>query len=142
MAERPRYPPGVTVTLTTTGRKSGQARSVTLYAFRDDDRLVIVGSFAGADRDPGWVANLRAQPRAIVRRGREVHEVSAHEVEGPERDRLWRLVCERFPLYETYQRRTTRVIPLFVLERVAPPRRQKDGGARDESAIQHAGRAK
>jgi deazaflavin-dependent oxidoreductase (nitroreductase family) len=109
----------VRVTLTTTGRKSGQPRTVTLYAFDDADRLVVVGSFAGARRDPAWVANLRAQPRAIVRRGREVQEVRAHEVGGRERERLWRLVCERFPLYETYQRRTTRVIPLFVLKRAA-----------------------
>jgi deazaflavin-dependent oxidoreductase (nitroreductase family) len=109
----------VRVTLTTTGRKSGQPRTVTLYAFDDGDRLVVVGSFAGARRDPAWVANLRARPRALVKQGRQEHEVHAHEVDGPERERLWRLVCERFPLYETYKRRTTRAIPLFVLERVA-----------------------
>ena len=43
----------------------------------------------------------------------------AREVEGPERDRLWQLVFKDFPLYTYYQRRTKRVIPLFVLEPVA-----------------------
>ena len=106
------------ITLTTTGRRSGQPRAVPLYGFEDGQRLVIVGSRGGAARDPAWVANLRSHPRATVRRGREVREVRAHEVDGPERDRLWRLVCEGFPLYETYQRRTKRLIPLFVLEAI------------------------
>ena len=106
------------VALTTTGRKSGQPRQVTLYAYEDRDRLVIVGSFGGAPKDPDWAANLRAVARATVRRGRRKSEVTAHEVEGPERVRLWELVCAEFPLYETYQGRTKRVIPLFVLEPV------------------------
>jgi deazaflavin-dependent oxidoreductase (nitroreductase family) len=108
----------VKVTLTTTGRKSGKGREVPLYAFDDGDRLVIVGSFGGKPRDPAWVSNLRANPRAMVKQGRKTHQVRAHEVEGPERDRLWRLVSEAFPFYETYQRRTRRLIPLFVLEPV------------------------
>jgi deazaflavin-dependent oxidoreductase (nitroreductase family) len=106
------------VRVTTTGRRSGDARAVTLYAFEDGDRLVIVGSRGGAARDPAWAGNLRAQPRASVRQGSEEHEVRAGEVDGPERDRLWELVCAEFPLYATYQRRTKRTIPLFVLEPV------------------------
>ena len=106
----------MTVILTTTGRKTGRPREVTLYAFEDGDRLVVVGSLGGAPRDPDWVWNLRADPRAKVRRGRKVNEVHAHEVEGEERDRLWQLVSKAFPLYATYQHRTTRTIPLFVLK--------------------------
>jgi deazaflavin-dependent oxidoreductase (nitroreductase family) len=108
------------VTLTTTGRKTGTSREVSLYAFEDEDRLIIVGSRGGAAKDPAWAANLRAEPRATVRRGKTVQNVRAREVDGAadERDRLWRLVSEAFPLYETYQRRTTRTIPLFVLEPV------------------------
>lgn len=104
------------VTLTTTGRKSGTARPVALYAFADDDRLVIVGS--RASKDPNWVVNLRADPHATLRRGREDVAVRALEVSGRDRERLWRLVTSEFPLYETYQRRTRRRIPLFVLESV------------------------
>ncbi|HXG40361.1 MAG TPA: nitroreductase/quinone reductase family protein, partial [Candidatus Limnocylindrales bacterium] len=70
----------------------------------------------GAATDPAWVRNLRADPHATIRRGRTVEAVRAREVDGAERDRLWRLVCDAFPLYATYQRRTSRRIPVFVLE--------------------------
>jgi deazaflavin-dependent oxidoreductase (nitroreductase family) len=108
----------VNVTLTTTGRKTGQPRPVTLYAFADGDghRLVVVGSRGGSSRDPAWAWNLRANPRATLRLGEDVREVRAYEAEGDERDRLWQLVSAAFPLYETYRRRTTRTIPLFVLQ--------------------------
>jgi deazaflavin-dependent oxidoreductase (nitroreductase family) len=109
------------ITLITTGRKSGEPRAVTLYAFEDGDRLVIVGSSGGDPTDPAWVLNLRAELRATVKIGKAERPVVAHEVEdaGPERDRLWKLVTEAFRYYATYQRKTTRLIPLFVLETVA-----------------------
>ena len=106
------------VTLTTTGRRTGKLRTVPLYAWEDADRLVIVGSLGGSPKDPDWVRNLRADPRATIKKGRQVLEVQASEVEGSERDRLWKLVVAAFPLYATYQRKTERVIPLFVLETV------------------------
>jgi len=103
------------IQLITTGRRTGQPREVTLYAWEDGARLVVVGSRGGAARDPAWAHNLRALPRAAVRRGRKLEEVEVHEASGDEQDRLWRLVVEHFPLYATYQRRTKRRIPLFVL---------------------------
>jgi deazaflavin-dependent oxidoreductase (nitroreductase family) len=108
----------VNVTLTTTGRRSGQSRSVPLYGFEDGANLGIVGSWAGRPRDPAWVGNLRADPRASIRVGRDERNVRAREVAVPsaERDRLWALVTEAFRHYATYQRKTTMVIPLFVLE--------------------------
>lgn len=105
------------VRVTTTGRRSGAARAVTLYAFDDGERLVIVGSRGGAAKDPAWAANLRSEPNATVKVGREERAVRATEVQGAERDRLWQLVCADFPLYASYQRRTKRRIPLFALER-------------------------
>ena len=106
------------ITLTTTGRRSGEARTLPLYAWPDGDRLVIVGSKGGAATNPAWVHNLRADPTATVKKGRDVQEYHATEVEveGAERDRLWALVTEAFPLYASYQRKTKRLIPLFVLE--------------------------
>lgn len=104
------------ITLTTTGRRTGMAREVPLYAFEDGNRLVIVGSLGGADHDPAWAGNLRVQPRAKVNVGRGTRPVRATEVGAEDRDRLWKLVCSEFPLYATYQRRTKRTIPLFVLE--------------------------
>lgn len=108
----------MTVTLTTIGRGSGEPRTVTLYAWDDADRLVIVGSWGGNPKDPDWVRNLRADPRATVSQGREVLDVRAIEADGSERERLWALVVDAFPLYASYQRKTERVIPLFVLETV------------------------
>jgi F420H(2)-dependent quinone reductase len=104
------------ITLTTNGRRTGEPRAVTLYAFDDADRLVVVGSRGGSARDPGWVLNLRAQPQATVGRGLYARRVNAREVDGDEYHRLWRLVVAEFPLYETYRRRTARTIPLFLLE--------------------------
>ena len=106
------------VTLTTTGRRSGEPRTVALYAFEDGDRLVITGSRGGAAKDPSWAENLRAYPKASVKRGRTTIEVTAREVDGAERDRLWQVVTEGFPLYATYQKRTKRRIPLFLLDQV------------------------
>jgi len=103
------------ITMTTVGRKSGLLREVTLYAYEDDARLVVVGSYGGAPQDPDWVLNLRADPGVVVRRGRQQTEMTATEVDDPERSRLWSLVCDQFPLYATYQDRTTRLIPLFLL---------------------------
>lgn len=104
------------ILLTGTGARTGVRRPVTLYAWEDGDDLVIVGSRGGAVRNPAWVHNLRAHPDASVTAGTRTWDVSAREVaDGPERDRLWAMVVERFHLYAAYQQRTSRRIPLFVL---------------------------
>jgi deazaflavin-dependent oxidoreductase (nitroreductase family) len=111
----------LTVLLTTRGARSGRPRPAELYAWPDEDRLVIVGSSGGSVRHPAWVHNLRAHPRATVQQGKLTTEMSAREVtDANERDRLWPFVVEQFPLYATYQRRTKRLIPLFVLEELRP----------------------
>jgi len=104
------------VTLTTTGRRSGTPREVTLYAFDDGANLVIVGSRGGSAKDPAWATNLRDDPLATLRILGEDREVRAREVGGPERDRLWELVIKDFPMYSYYERKTKRLIPLFTLE--------------------------
>jgi F420H(2)-dependent quinone reductase len=105
------------VRVTTTGRRTGKPRTVTLYAFETQDgALVITGSWGGKARDPAWAHNLRDEPNAKVKVGRDERSVLAREVSGEERGRLWALVTKEFPLYATYQRRTKRPIPLFVLE--------------------------
>jgi deazaflavin-dependent oxidoreductase (nitroreductase family) len=104
------------IQLATTGARSGERRSATLYAWEDGERHVIVGSRGGSARHPAWVHNLRAHPRASVTAGKRTWDVETTEVpEGAERDRLWNMVVGRFPLYGAYQRRTQRLIPLFVL---------------------------
>ena len=104
------------ITLIATGRRSGTPRAVTLYAFDDGENLVIVGSRGGSAKDPAWAANLRDNPLATVRIGRQDREVRAHEVDGADRDRLWELVIKDFPMYTYYERKTKRLIPLFALE--------------------------
>jgi deazaflavin-dependent oxidoreductase (nitroreductase family) len=106
------------IALTTTGRKSGRPHPVTLYAFEDQGRLIVVGSYGGAANDPDWVVNLRAHPRVQVRRDGRQDEMKAEEVTGPDRERVWQLVTAAFPMYQSYQRQTKRTIPLFALKPV------------------------
>ncbi|HET7520996.1 MAG TPA: nitroreductase/quinone reductase family protein [Candidatus Limnocylindria bacterium] len=113
----------LTVRLTTVGAKSGEPRPVTLYAFADGDfadgdALVVVGSLGGSARNPAWVHNLRANPVASLTVGKTTRRVRAREVGGQERQQLWALVAAGYPMYAAFQRRTKRVIPLFVLDAV------------------------
>ena len=111
----------MTIMLSTTGRRSGVPQEVTLNAIPDGDALVVTGSKGGAANDPAWALNLRADPMARIRRGRQESDVRARETSGDERARLWRLVCQEFPIYEAYQRRTTRLFPIFILEPLPDP---------------------
>jgi deazaflavin-dependent oxidoreductase (nitroreductase family) len=108
------------VIVSMTGRKTGRTRDIPLYAFADGLRMVVIGSRAGSDREPAWVGNLRANPAAMLRVGREVRRVLAREVDGAERDRLWALAAAGYPGYEMYRERTSRRIPVIVLEPLEP----------------------
>jgi deazaflavin-dependent oxidoreductase (nitroreductase family) len=114
-----RLGPWSALLLVTRGRKSGERRTVSLNYLTDAGRLVVVGSYAGEDRHPAWWLNLLADPRAEVQVGAARHPVTARELDGPDRDRLWALVVETDPSYAVYQDRTTRRIPVVVLERIA-----------------------
>ena len=102
--------------LTTRGRRSGKERSTCLTSFRDGEAAVVIGSFLGEARDPGWVHNLRAHPEATLQSGSEVRRVRAREAEGAERVRLWARLLEIQPDYREYEGRTSRQIPVVVLE--------------------------
>ena len=102
--------------LNTRGRRSGQERSTCLTTFREGGAFVVIGSFLGEPRDPGWVYNLRAQAEATIQTGREIRRVRAHEAEGAERERLWARLVEIQPEYRDYEGRTDRVIPVVVLD--------------------------
>lgn len=99
--------------LTTTGAKSGQPRLAPLAYFTIDGRLLIVGSKAGADTNPDWVHNLRANPDAHVEVGTESYDVVAHELPLDERDEMYPRVVALAPGFGEYQSKTDRVIPLF-----------------------------
>jgi deazaflavin-dependent oxidoreductase (nitroreductase family) len=89
------------VMLTTTGKRSGRRIGTPILAVPEGDSLVMVGSNFGQAQHPSWVHNLRADPRAWV----DGREVTAEEVEGPERDRLMALAREVYPGFPAYVRR-------------------------------------
>src|SRR3982074_2737014 len=66
--------------LTTTGAKSGQPRLAPLAYFTVDGKLIIIGSKAGADTNPDWVHNLRANPRAYIEVGTDAYAVTSREL--------------------------------------------------------------
>ena len=105
------------VLLTTTGARSGQSRVSPLAYFRVDDRLIIIGSFAGAPVNPAWVHNLRANPQAHVEIGTDAFDVTARELPSAERDELFPKIAALAPGFAEYQSKTSRVIPLFELQR-------------------------
>jgi deazaflavin-dependent oxidoreductase (nitroreductase family) len=104
--------------LTTTGAKSGQPRVSPLGHLRIDGELIIVGSYRGADVNPAWVHNLRANPRAHVELGRESYDVTARELPPAEREAVWAKAIALAPGFGDYQAKTSRVIPLFELTRL------------------------
>lgn len=103
--------------LTTTGAKSRQQRLTPLAYLRIDGRLIIIGSYAGADVHPAWVHNIRAYPRAQVEIGTTSYDAVAFELPAAERDEIFSRIIAAAPGFADYQSRTARVIPLFELQR-------------------------
>jgi deazaflavin-dependent oxidoreductase (nitroreductase family) len=104
--------------LETVGAKSGEIRKTPLLFIPDGDRMVLIGSKAGAPKHPGWVHNMRANPRVKVLAPKRSGEYVAREAEGEERKRLWDEAVDFYAGYATYQERAgKRRIPVVVLER-------------------------
>ncbi|MBY0285864.1 MAG: nitroreductase family deazaflavin-dependent oxidoreductase [Mycobacteriaceae bacterium] len=103
--------------LTTAGAKSGQPRLAPLAYLTIDDKMIIIGSKAGADTNPDWVHNLRANPRAHVEVGTTDYDVIARELPSDERDDVYSKIVEQSPVFGEYQANTSRVIPLFELQK-------------------------
>src|SRR6478736_10124250 len=104
--------------LTTTGAKSGQPRLAPLAYLPIDGRMIIIGSKAGADTNPDWVHNLRANPRAHVEVGTDAYDVTGRELPKADRDGIFEKVVATAPAFGEYQSKTSRVIPLFELQKV------------------------
>jgi F420H(2)-dependent quinone reductase len=102
--------------LTTTGRRSGERRTVPLTYFEDGDALLVVGSKGGSPRHPAWYLNLVADPGAEIQVGGERRHVRARAATAAEAERLWPMVLARAPVYGKYRAKTTREIPLVLLE--------------------------
>jgi deazaflavin-dependent oxidoreductase (nitroreductase family) len=104
------------VLVTTTGRRSGQPHAVPLMAFADADRIVLVASNGGQDKHPAWYLNALANPAVTVRRGDDTHVMRARIATPAEKAELWPRIVEWWDRYDAYQRKTTRDIPLLLLE--------------------------
>ena len=109
--------------LTTTGRKSGQPRTVMLTSpVQEGDTWVIVASRGGNAHHPAWFLNLRDHPDVKVsREGKPNQQMRARIATPQERARLWPQVTATYKGYATYQQNTNREIPLVLLE---PPHQQ------------------
>lgn len=103
--------------LTTRGRRSGDPRPQPLIYGRDGDAHIVVASKAGAPTHPSWYHNLVADPRVEVQVHSDRFSARARVAEGVERERLWRTMTAVWPSYDDYAARTTRAIPVVVLER-------------------------
>ena len=103
--------------LHSTGAKSGQDRVAPVMYLADGDDLVVFASKAGADTNPDWFHNLKANPDTRVEVGADTVAVRARVAEGEERDRLFDRQKAAYPGFADYEAGTDRVIPVVVLER-------------------------
>ena len=105
------------VMLTTTGRKSGKPRATMLTSpVQDGDRIVLVASYGGDPRHPAWFLNLRERPEVEILMGGKRSRRRARIATAEEKERLWPQVTAKYKGYAGYQERTTRDIPLVLLE--------------------------
>jgi deazaflavin-dependent oxidoreductase (nitroreductase family) len=107
------------VLLTTRGAQTGKIRKFPLMRVEHDGHYAAVASQGGAPKHPGWYFNLLAEPRVTFQDGTVKQEMVARELTGAERALWWDRAVQAFPNYADYQLKTTRIIPVFVLEPAA-----------------------
>ncbi|UJP40723.1 nitroreductase family deazaflavin-dependent oxidoreductase [Cellulomonas palmilytica] len=106
------------VILTTVGASSGRLRKNALMRVEHDGRYAVVASMGGAPQHPAWYHNVVANPLVELQDGPVRKDYVAHEATGAERDEWWERAVEVWPDYDVYVTRTSRTIPVFVLEPV------------------------
>lgn len=107
------------VIVTNLGASSGKVRKTPVMRVEDDGKYAMVASQGGAPKHPQWYFNLRAHPLVEVQDGPHKQDMTARELSGPERDQWWDRAVAVYPNYADYQKKTTRQIPVFVLEPVS-----------------------
>jgi deazaflavin-dependent oxidoreductase (nitroreductase family) len=107
------------VLITVTGAKTGKPRLVPLMRVEHAGHYAMVASKGGAPEHPIWYGNVTANPLVTLQDGATVGFFKAREVQGAERDTWWGRAVEAFPSYAEYQQKTTRQIPVIVLEPAA-----------------------
>ncbi|MEV4096717.1 nitroreductase family deazaflavin-dependent oxidoreductase [Streptosporangium saharense] len=106
-----------TLLLTTRGRRSGKLRRTALIYGEDEGRYLLVASNGGSAGHPAWYLNLTEDPVVAVQVGPDKFTARARTATAEEKPHLWRLMASIFPLYDTYQAKAPREIPLVILER-------------------------
>ncbi len=109
---------GPVLLLTTLGRKSGRSRTTPLLYVQESTNWIVVGSNGGDDRHPAWWLNLKADANATIQVKGKVERVRAREATEEERVALWPRFVEIYSSYETYRSRTSRQIPVVILQPV------------------------
>jgi deazaflavin-dependent oxidoreductase (nitroreductase family) len=104
--------------LTTIGAKSGEARENPLVYTRDGEHLVIVASKGGSPTNPSWYHNLVTHPEVTVEAEGDTFKARAHVPQGDEHERLYTQHADINPTFHEYQKKTSRKIPVIVLERI------------------------
>jgi deazaflavin-dependent oxidoreductase (nitroreductase family) len=104
------------IVLTTVGASSGALRKTALMRVEHGGRYAVVASKGGAPDEPKWAENMRRQPHVELQDADEKHDYTARELSGDERAEWWARAAEVWPDYDDYQKRTDRLIAIFVLE--------------------------
>ena len=103
--------------LTTTGRRSAEPKSTPLIYGQHGDDYLVVASKGGAPEHPAWYLNLAEHPEVTVQVLGDRFAARARTASADEKPELWQLMTSEWPKYDEYQRKTTREIPVVVLER-------------------------
>jgi len=104
--------------VTMKGAKSGRTITLPLAYSKDGNRFVVIASYAGAPHNPSWYHNLVAHPDVTIELGGEKFQGKASVAQGAERDRLFNQQADQLPIFNDYQKKTTRRIPVIVIDRV------------------------
>ncbi len=106
------------VVITSVGATSGKLRKNPVMRVEHEGRYLAVASYGGRPEDPVWADNFRAHPQVDLQDGPDLATYDVRELpEGPERDEWWERAVATWSTYGEYQRKTDRLIPLFLLER-------------------------
>ena len=106
------------IIVTTRGNRTGKLRKTPLMRVEHEGEYALVASVGGAPNHPVWYHNLDADPEAVtIQDGREPFDARVREVSGGERDEWWARAVAAFPPYADYQKKTDRLIPVFVASR-------------------------
>jgi F420H(2)-dependent quinone reductase len=108
------------IVLTSVGAKTGKLRKTALMRVEHDGVYAVVASMGGAPRHPVWYHNLKANPHVELQDGPTKRDYLAHEATGDEKAVWWARAVATWPDYAKYQTKTTRQIPVFVLQAIGP----------------------